>query len=86
MKTKANLLVGSLFTAANLAAMSQPAMAYVGPGAGLSAIGSVLGFLGVLFLVVVGFFWYPVKRLLGRGRQVPAGGADELAAETPQDR
>lgn len=37
--------------------------AYVGPGAGLSAIGSVLAVAGALVLGVVGFVWYPVKRL-----------------------
>jgi hypothetical protein len=40
------------------------AQAYIGPGAGLSAIGSVLAFLGVVVLLVAGFVWYPVKRFL----------------------
>ena len=40
------------------------AHAYVGPGAGLSAIGSILAFLGAIFLLIVGFFWYPIKRLI----------------------
>lgn len=47
-----------------------PAMAYIGPGAGLSAIGSVFAFLGVIFLLIVGFIWYPIKRLF-RGREDP---------------
>jgi len=38
--------------------------AYVGPGAGLSAIGSVLAFIGAIFLLIVGFLWYPIKRLI----------------------
>jgi hypothetical protein len=46
--------------------ISRDAQAYVGPGAGLSAIGSVLAFLCTVFLLIVGFFWYPVKRLLKR--------------------
>ena len=37
---------------------------YIGPGAGLSAIGSVLAFFGVLVLIVFGFIWYPFKRLI----------------------
>ena len=40
--------------------------AYVGPGVGLSAIGSVLAFIGAVFLLIVGFLWYPIKRLLKR--------------------
>lgn len=41
-----------------------PASAYVGPGAGLSAIGSLLALLGAIGLAIVGFIWYPVKRLI----------------------
>lgn len=52
------------------AAMFVPdlAAAYVGPGAGLTAIGSALTFLGLLLLLVAGFLWYPAKRLLRRLR------------------
>jgi len=39
------------------------AHAYIGPGAGLSALGSVLALLGAAFLLIVGFVWYPLKRL-----------------------
>jgi hypothetical protein len=44
-------------------AFASPAMAYVGPGAGLSAIGSILAFLGVIALMILGFVWYPIKRM-----------------------
>lgn len=53
---------------------SAPALAYVGPGAGLSAIGSILAFVGVLFLMIAGFVWYPVKRLISRFRKQPEAG------------
>ena len=43
-----------------------PALAYIGPGAGISAIGTALALLGAVFLLLVGFVWYPVKRLLRR--------------------
>jgi hypothetical protein len=49
-----------------------PAAAYVGPGAGLTAIGAAVAVLATLFLAVVGFVWYPLKRLL-RKRSVAAG-------------
>jgi hypothetical protein len=48
------------------------AQAYVGPGVGLSALGSVLAFIGAVFLLIVGFLWYPIKRLLKRGRKSDA--------------
>ena len=42
--------------------------AYIGPGTGLAAIGSVLAFVATLLLLVVGFLWYPIKRLF-KGKQ-----------------
>ena len=42
------------------------AHAYIGPGAGLSAIGSILALLGAVLLMIVGFVWYPLKRLRNR--------------------
>ena len=43
-----------------------PAMAsaYVGPGAGITAIGPVLALLVGVLLAVVGFIWYPLKRFM----------------------
>lgn len=47
-------------------AMPQSAYAYIGPGAGLSAIGTAVAFLIALIFLIVGFVWYPVKRFLKR--------------------
>lgn len=52
-----------LIAAAALLLAADPAAAYIGPGAGLTAIGAGLAVLGGLFLLAVGFIWYPVKRL-----------------------
>lgn len=43
---------------------ASPAQAYLGPGSGLTALGSVIALLGVIGLGILGFLWYPVKRLL----------------------
>ena len=51
-----------------LAFSTGEAYAYVGPGAGLSAIGSLVSVISALLLAVAGFVWYPVKRLLRRGK------------------
>ncbi len=40
------------------------ALAYIGPGAGLSAIGTVVAVIGAFLLLIVGFIWYPMKRVL----------------------
>ena len=40
------------------------AQAYIGPGSGVSAFGSLFAVLSAIFFGLVGFVWYPVKRLL----------------------
>ncbi len=55
-----------LLAALPLLAVGEAAHAYVGPGAGITAIGTVLALVGAALLAIVGFVWYPVKRLLGR--------------------
>ena len=57
-----------------------PAQAYIGPGAGLTAIGAVLALVAALLLALVGFVWYPVKRLL-RARKPDAPGRAAGALE-----
>jgi hypothetical protein len=49
-----------------LAALLVPtdAYSYIGPGAALTAIGTLLAVVGVIFFAVLGIVWYPVKRLL----------------------
>lgn len=44
------------------------AQAYVGPGAGLTAIGTMVALIAALILAVVGFVWYPIKRLIRAGK------------------
>lgn len=45
------------------------AAAYVGPGAGLSAIGSLLALIAAIILAIVGFIWYPLKRLMKKRKK-----------------
>ncbi len=42
----------------------QPAFAYIGPGAGLSAIGAFLAVIAAVIVAIFGFLWYPIKRFL----------------------
>lgn len=53
------------------------AQAYMGPGAGLSAVGSFIALLGALLLLVLGFLWYPIKRLMRHYRQKTYRKADD---------
>ena len=50
-------------------AVPEWAEAYVGPGVGISAIGTVLALIGAILLAIVGFVWYPIKRLLSRAKK-----------------
>ena len=46
--------------------LPQTAIAYIGPGSGLSAIGSFLALFVGVAIAIIGFIWYPLKRLLGK--------------------
>jgi len=47
----------------------QPAYAYIGPGAGASAIAVVVGIIAAIFLALIAIIWYPLKRLLGKKKE-----------------
>ena len=49
--------------------MPEYALAYIGPGAGIAAIGTIIALFGAVLLALVGFVWYPVKRLLSRKKE-----------------
>ena len=61
-----------MLSLAILLANPSPAMAYIGPGGGLSAIGVFLALVAGVILALLGFVWYPIKRLINRlKRQTP---------------
>ncbi len=66
--------------AAWLLVMPNAAEAYIGPGAGITAIGTVIAFLGAIVFAIVGFIWYPVKRLLASMRNKDARGTQTQKA------
>jgi hypothetical protein len=44
-------------------------MAYIGPGGGMSAIGVFLALVVGFILAILGFVWYPIKRMIKKLRQ-----------------
>ena len=58
-------------------------LAYIGPGAGLAAFGSLLTVLGAGVLMVVGLVWYPVRQALRklRARRMKEPSAPENAPD-----
>ncbi len=81
----------TIFLLLPLAAIPGEALAYVGPGAGLSAIGAALALVGAILLGIIGFLWYPIKRLMKRkkdGEEVSEAGKGEptLAREQQESQ
>lgn len=61
------ILVKYIFSVSILAFFfPQIASAYVGPGTGLSAIGAFLALVAGVIIAIIGFLWYPIKRLFNR--------------------
>lgn len=72
----------TLYMCAVFVAAPSSALAYIGPGAGLSAIGTFLAVLGAIVLLIAGFVWYPAKRLLRRLKRT--GRSDQSSSADPQ--
>jgi hypothetical protein len=51
-----------------MALLPLPALAYMGPGAGITAVGVLLALLAGIWYTAKGFLWLPLKRMLGKGQ------------------
>jgi membrane protein implicated in regulation of membrane protease activity len=49
-----------------LALIAGPATAYVGPGAGISVLGSLLGILATIFVAIGAILFWPVRKMMKR--------------------
>jgi membrane protein implicated in regulation of membrane protease activity len=49
-----------------LALITSPAAAYVGPGAGISVLGSLLGILATIFVAIGAILFWPVRKMMKR--------------------
>lgn len=78
-KARRYRVMAAIGIASLTATAASPAYAYVGPGLGLSVIGTILALITGFFLAVAGFVWYPVKRLLRKRR------AGNMQMETRSD-
>ena len=59
-----------------LSAFAEPAYAYVGPGSGLAFIGTLVALIGAVAAALLGFVWYPIKRLIRAVRNRSGGDHD----------
>jgi len=78
---RCGLAPAALAIASVILLAATPAQAYVGPGAGLSMIGTLVALVSVLCLAVAGFVWYPLKRLLRRNAPAPAASTRQRRPE-----
>ena len=49
-----------------LALLASPAVAYIGPGAGISVLGSLLGILGTIFVAIGAIIFWPLRKFMKR--------------------
>lgn len=56
-----------------------PLHAYIGPGAGISVLGSLLGILATILVAIGAIIFWPVRKLMKRRKA--AAQADHKAAE-----
>lgn len=44
-------------------------LAYIGPGAGISVLGSLLGILGTIVIAVSAILFWPIRKVIRRRKQ-----------------
>ena len=64
-----------------LLVVSPAAMAYIGPGAGISVLGSLLGILGTIVVAIGAIIFWPVRKFLKRKKQAKATAGEESTSE-----
>ncbi|MEE4378250.1 MAG: hypothetical protein V2J55_12180 [Candidatus Competibacteraceae bacterium] len=63
-----------------------PVQAYIGPGAGIPVLGSLLGLLATVVLAIAAILFWPIRKLLKRKKAARAAQTDDNRSpeESPQ--
>jgi hypothetical protein len=72
MNSQRHFVCMALAAAMVLCFLPQTAFGYIGPGAGLSAIGALLAVIVGVVVAILGFVWYPLRRILRKRRSAAA--------------
>lgn len=75
--SRQRLVLSAVFVLFLIVAFPRPAMAYIGPGTGMSAVGVFLAVVMGFALALFGFLWYPVKRFVRACKKRIADGNSE---------
>jgi hypothetical protein len=81
MKHRRTALLAIALTAMGVAA--SPALAYVGPGAGLTLLGALWGLVAAVVMSVGFVLLWPIRRLLRRNKQAGAVSNNDAAVDDP---
>jgi nitrate reductase gamma subunit len=46
--------------------LPRPALAYLGPGGAVSAVGTAVALIVAVLIAIFGFLWFPLRRLMRR--------------------
>jgi hypothetical protein len=81
-----NAGTGMVAVAFALSLWATPAVAYIGPGAGITVLGALWGVIVAIVLAVVAVILWPLRLLFRRRRHKSAHSADVAAAASTSDR
>ena len=65
-----------------LLSVSSGAFAYIGPGAGISVLGSLLGILGTIVVAIGAIIFWPVRKFMKRKKQRKLDSAGDKLSES----
>jgi hypothetical protein len=60
--------------------LSSPAIAYIGPGAGISVLGSLLGILATIVVAIGAIIMWPLRKALKKRRAAKTADAEQAPA------
>jgi hypothetical protein len=62
--------VGSVLPVALLIVIAHPALAYVGPGAGITMLGALWGVISAIVVALAAVLFWPIRALVRKRRKV----------------